>query len=112
MYNVPIKEDGEVLMSGNESQSVPLRARQVVNHPFLSMKGDGSMAEIFRGDSVFYVVDLVMGDVFGAATFVLTVVPEAVQLCSSVAISVKPKRPPLFALQHWGHRSDLRGELR
>ena len=56
--------------------------------------------------------DLVMGDVFGAATFVLTVVPEAVQLCSSVAISVKPKRPPLFALQHWGHRSDPRGKLR
>ena len=65
-----------------------------------------------RGDSVFYVVDLVMGNVFGAATFVLTVVPEAVQLCSSVAISVKPKRPPLFALQHWGHRSDPRGKLR
>ena len=26
-------------------------------HPFLSMKGDGAMAKIFRDDSVFYVFD-------------------------------------------------------
>ena len=46
--------------------------------------------------------DLVMGDVFGAATFVLTVVPEAVRLCSSVAISVKPKTILLFSLSNIG----------
>ena len=31
--------------------------KDLEGHPFLSMKGDGSMAEIFRDDSVFYVFD-------------------------------------------------------
>ena len=47
--------------------------------------------------------DLVMGDVFGAATFVLTVVPKVVvRLCSSVAIPVKPKTILLFSLSNIG----------
>ena len=46
--------------------------------------------------------DLVMGDVFGAATLVLTVVPGAVRLCSSVAISLKPKTILLFSLSNIG----------
>ena len=64
--------------------------------PISLHENNGPLAEIFRDDSVFYVFDKVMGDVFGAATFVLTVIPEAVRLCSSAAISVKSKRSSAF----------------
>ena len=41
---------------------------------------------------------MVMGDAFSASTFVLTVVPGAGLLCSSVAISVEPKTILLISL--------------
>ena len=44
--------------------------------------------------------DMVMGDVFGASTFVLTMVPRAGLLCSSLAISVEPKTILLISLSN------------
>ena len=44
--------------------------------------------------------DLVLGDVFGAATFVLTMVPRAGLLCSSVVISVEPETILLISLSN------------